>query len=282
MSANGVVKFNYIFSGPEHGWRETWYVKVTSPNLDTAMTGFETTLAARRVLLGAECSIKATEASVEFDDEGVPVLNDSYIKNQNAQGYQSEASADLDIDLVTTCYTVTRQRRRYCHMRGIWDSIEVQGGKFLVPQGSTWTTKFNSWRDAMIGLGAGWVTSIKSVPFNISTVTQLAGGQVRIVFAAPGPWEVKIPTRPVQIRINTNRQPSALSGKQVVVVEDATTCVVQPRMAILPVAPIGWRAYTYTFDFSQIKFMDQYRIGRRATGRPLLVGPGRRKGRSKV
>jgi hypothetical protein len=271
-----VYKCNYVFSGPDHGWRETWFIQQSfSSGLQAALALFATTVGSRRLLLGAQASIKAIEASCEQDDVGNPVLNDSILQYVYQNGYSSEDCADLDLTVVTNCSTTLRNHSRNVYLRGFWDSIEVQGGKYVPPPGSTWTAKYNSWVAAMAAIGVGYLNGIKSVGFPITTYTQLVDGQVGLTFAAPGPWAAGVPSKPVQIRINTSRQKSVLSGIQIVQPLTATTANTVDKIAVFPFTGVGWRAFTYTKQFLITPNIDPRRIGRRAVGRPLLVTAGR-------
>lgn len=269
------IKASYVFSGPDHGWRETWYFQQTDTALSTAYNTFNSTVPSRRLLLGAQASIKAIEVSVELDAAGQPVLNDSLPGYIYQQGFQSEDCADLDLAVLTLCASTGWNRRRFIYLRGFWDSIEVQGGKYVPPPGSTWTAKYNSWVAAMNAIFVGWLTSTKSAPFPITGYTQQANGQVRITFAGPGPWAAGVPALPVQIRINTARQPSKLSGLKVVQPLTATTCDTIDKIAVFPFTGVGWRAFVYTKAFVASPNITPQRIAKRGVGRPLLVSRGR-------
>lgn len=271
-----VIKANYVFSGPDHGWRETWFFQqAMSAGLVAAITTFQTTAASRRLLLGAQASIKAVECSVELDDAGQPVLNDSILNYIYQNGFSTEDCADLDLAVVTNASSALRDKSRNIFLRGFWDSIEVQGGKYVPPPGSTWATKYGSWVAAMQAIQVGYLRGVKSAAFPITGYTQTVDGHVNIVFAGPGPWAAGLPVTPVQIRINTGGQTSTLSGIQIVQPLTATTCVTVDKIAVFPFTGTAWRAFTYTKSFVLTPNIDPRRIGRRAAGRPLLVSVGR-------
>lgn len=273
-----IVKANYVFSGPDHGWRESWFfLSPFSAGLNAAYNAFVATVPTRRLLLGAQASIKAVECSFETDDANQPVLNDSILNYIYQNGFQSEDCADLDLAVVTNCSNAVRTRSRNIFLRGFWDSIEVQGGKYVPPPGSTWSAKYGSWVDAMKALAVGWVRGTKSAAFPINGYTQLADGQVAITFAAPGPFVgVPVGTKR-QVRFNTAGQKSTLSGLQIVSVQSATLAWTIDKIAVFPFTGVGWNAFTYTKAFELSPNIDPRRIGRRAVGRPLLVSVGRAK-----
>jgi hypothetical protein len=281
MPVLAVIRASYVLECAGHGARETWFFQQSSDNLDTAIQTWETTLDARRLLVGAQGQVKAIELSIETGTDGNPFLGDSVISYQYLNGYTQEDMADPELALLFKNQTATRQRRRNSYLRLIWDSIEIQGGKYIVPQGSTWQTKLQNWKAKMLAIPVGYLQGTRGAQVPLVSYTQEAGGQVSITFG--GNIFAALPIGSKQrIRIYSARQSSQLAGQQIVIINSATTCTTVDKIAVLDFTGVGWTGSVYTYAFQQTPFMDDQKIVRRKIGRPLLVSAGRARARART
>jgi len=281
MAVPAVIRASYIIDCPGHGARETWFFTQTSNDLTQAINTWAATTESRRLLLGAEAQLKALELSIETDTNGTPVLGDSVIQYVYLQGFQSEPLADPQLALLFKNQTADRTKRRNSYLRCIWDSIEVNGGKYIVPQGSTWQTKLNNWKAKMLAIPIGYLQGTRGPRVGLTGYTTPADGHSVLTFASGIFTSLPVGTK-TSIRISTARQPSQLTGKQVVQVLSSTTCQLVNATALLPFTGVGWTGSLYAYQFIVTPFMDDQKVVERHIGRPLLESPGRRKGRARV
>jgi hypothetical protein len=271
-----IIRNSYVFEGRGKGWRETWFTNPTNPSLDAALTLWLTTTTKRAALLGTDYNLKAAECSVELDATNQPVLGDSAVKYLGITTPTNEGGADVDLSLLMRISTADRTRHRNVFMGGIWDDIEADGGRYE-PNNPVdpWVTLLNTFKTAMIGIGAGWIGTTKGPKVGINSAIQNANDHVDIVFAAPGPFGAGPYPPRTKVRINTAKVKSRLSGETIVSVTSATTCTTIDKMAIFAGPTVGWYGFVHTLGFVQGVTYDDLKIARRKRGRPLLVTPGR-------
>jgi hypothetical protein len=280
-----------------YGFKETWFSQYNSNDLSAPFNYLYTVLAPKKnQIMGDQSSIVSCEVSVELDNgtPPQPVLGDSMLKDGPAGSALQADSADPDVALLLRCSNSTRQRRRNVFVRGIWDSIEIQGGRFS-PGSATgaWQTYWNAYIAALQGMGdvgiqgAGWLRTDKNIITAINTyknpvvsAIQDANGFVDITFMNNMTWPNGLNQRN-KVRINTARVKSSLSGSLIVVPSSATLCKTAFPVAIFTQPTTAWYGYTVSVSFQTITFYDPERITVRRAGKISGVTPGRAKARPK-
>lgn len=279
-----IIRNAFVFEGRGHGWKETWFSKQDTGTLDDPIVYMRGTMAPKRAkLLGAEYTLKAVECSVELDDNvpARPVIGDSAISYVDIAGFFNEGGADPALAILMKCQNSTRVKRRNTYLRGFWDSVEIDGGKY-VPTNPTnpWITFMNDFTSGLLGMGssgsrgAGWLTRTRNLGVPISSVTQNAGNNIDIVFATAVTWPQGV-GQINRLSINTARQSTKLKGTWSVVPTDATHATTVDKIAIFPTTTVGWKGFTGSFAFQVITFYDDQKVTKRAPGRPLLEFRGR-------
>lgn len=279
-----VVRVSYILECPGHGARETWFFGISpGQTLGDALEIWRPTAEKRRLLLGATAKLKAIEASIEFNDAGEPVLGDSAISYAYLSGFQSQALADPNLALLLKAQTAGRMRRRNQYLRMIWDSVELEGGQYTVPQGSTWQTKIESWKASMLAIpgGVGYMQSTRSAQVNLTSYVQNVDGTVNLTFGG-NLFPLTDVGKKRRVRIYTARAKSQLAGMLVVQVLSQTTAVTVNRIAVLDQPVTGWTGSVYTYAFTPTPIIDDQKIVEHLIGRPLLESRGRRPVRARI
>lgn len=279
-----VIRNSFVFEGRGHGWKETWFSQQATNSLDDAETYMRDVMAAKRAkLLGAEYTLKAVETSIELDDStpAKPVIGDSAISYVDRDGFVNEGGADPALALLMKCQSATRVKRRNTYMRGFWDSVEIDGGKYVPTNPvNPWQTFLNDFVAGLAGMGssglrgAGWLTNNRNAGVPITSAVQTIDNNIVITFASAVTWPQGIGFAN-RLTINTARQTSKLTGTWTVVPTDATHCTTVDKIAIFPTTTVGWKGFTASKTFQVITFYDDQKITKRAPGRPLLEFRGR-------
>lgn len=288
------IRGTFIFGGTEHGWEEILCFEQSDDNLTTAIGTMDTIAELRKVLLGAEYYIKAVRAQVVLDNAGNPIKGGSRVSRKRYTSPLNMPGDNPDSALLLSFYNTKSTKHRNMFMGGIWDDIDVQGGRFVnTPAG--WISAFNSWRTAIQTImgtpttypegpaAAGWINSIKSPAYPVVGYT--SGASQYITFTLTGnPFAGMTNGQTTTVRFSkmagTNK--SVLNRLMPVRVLTDNTCItVYPIAAAPSVADVG-RMYRYTYQLLKAPAINPEEIRTRERGRPLLVSPGRRGNRAKT
>ena len=287
---------NFDMNG--RGWKETWFSQQATGDLTPALNYLINTLTYKRKdILGAQAEVTSVEASIEIDDAGKPFLGDSALKDVGVPGSVGNDADSPDVAVLLRCSNSTRQLRRNVFVRGIWDSIDLYGGKFVpAGGGAPWQTNWNAWIAALQGmggvgtLGAGWlhsspivITTLVPPTYKNPIVSAVsdADGFITITFQGDMVWPMGIGQRN-RVRINTARVKSQLAGQLLVVPTSSKIAVTAAPIGIVEKTTTGWYGFTSSFAFQPITFYDPERITNRKVGKVSGVTPGRARARART
>ena len=99
--------------------------------------------------------------SLETGADGKPVLGDSKLRELIYSGNTQEPAAEADLGLLLRFQGPQGLSHRNVFMRGIWDSVESNGGGYL-PNTQGWSSAMNQYCAALVAHPVGWIHSVKA------------------------------------------------------------------------------------------------------------------------
>lgn len=275
-----VFKGTIIFSGPNHGWTESWYQSRNIGDYTGALADLDTLALQRAQLLGNQNSVTGIRVSaIDAKNDGVA----------NGKKYAPAPAQDCDSDEPDACVVLYAhdqqfQRRKCCFLRGIPDAIDIQFGT-LTTDPCGWQKQLDRWWGRITNKTNpyGWIGRPAAGPTrsNVTGYVTDASGNVTITFATPLFGATPVGTR-VKVGLSGINAPakSVLNGQQVVTVAAANSCVTVYPIAVFPFDHGGVGL------FSPLEFIPAFdytlsRIGTRRVGAPLLASRGRQRVRGR-
>jgi len=275
-------KCTWIFSGNLKGWTETLYHQPTSGQFADTVAAVAVVNPFRAALLGKECEILAERVQQVQDAAGAKVLRtgDTF-QNNPIVGNANEPAAAIDVCVEMDFLDSGKTRHKTLFLGGVWDSIESNFGVYQPTP--VWNNTLDSWKNAVITQGFGWLGRVPSAPFAITSVTQNADGFVDIVTGG-NPFPGGASNTPVNVTISgvkTQGGPSQINGSHPVLPTGLNACTTVKQIAILPYVA-GGNLHTFTFNFIATAAINPEKIVYHKRGAPLLQSRGRARVRSKV
>lgn len=269
-----IIKVTFFFEACPKGWTESWWVDRPDANLRNAYAQSLDVAGKRANLLGEGAVLKAIRVSSES------LNNDSYLiyvnLTPNPIGTDEFAPdlADLDIAVLTVAHGDDYRKRKHTFLRGFWDSIEVNGGKFDGPNKAAWVMRFNNWATALKTAEYGWIGTESRLTSDLTGYT--VDAQNRVVFTlkddlflAPDFGEK------TNIRIGFLPCNNSLNGVHVVTITSANSVTTYKPTPAIPYTT-GGKFTISEYGFIELEEMGPQKIVPRKSGAPLLVTPGRR------
>lgn len=274
-----VFKCTMIFSGPQHGWTESWWNNWPSNDYNAMMDDFQKLALNRAQLLSNQTQIIGLRVSIEG------LKNDGFARYVAFDiGGQSPAcdSDEPDACVVAHAYDANYARKKAVYLRGIPDAIDIQFGK-LVTDPCDWGKNFRSYT-GKLRTGYGWMGRPATGPTrqNVTGYTvDVATGQVIVTFAG-NLFGVTPVGSHVVVTINGINKPakSVLSGQIIGFVDANNVFRSELPIAVFPYGSGGHGLYAPP-EFIAAKDTSLSRIGTRRVGAPLLASRGRGRARAK-
>lgn len=276
------IGYTNIFDLIGHGAQETLYFQNSATdNLEDMLTLVQPLTDKRRLLLGAQASIKAVKCFVAETAEGVMNPRQSLLKKMFLPGNAGQGSAENSISLQVQFISADKKQKKLMNMVAPWAKIFTNQDAFdNSPPG--WLANWNSWQSAVIAAGMGWYRTTWSVNYIINGYTlDPTSGLVTLAFPAGGPVWPRGLNEPQKVKIRFPGK-STLDGIHVVVPLDATHAVIGTPLGTRPFSVAG------TLQIPSRSFITVRGGGgqvdgiirpqnpvRRKRGRPLLAGRGR-------
>lgn len=269
----GAIKVTFFFSANQRGWTESYYQQTDNIDLQIAWTQANDIAIQRAALLGKQAKIFAWRCSNEAEK------NDAFLDYKDRVGV-SQDCADLDISIQARFENVNNTRYKFTFLRGFWDTIEVEGGRFTGKGSAAFTTAFSDWLAALRARSYSWKTRRATGPSSdIQTYAQNTNGTVKItlkdVISPPAALNSKN-----LARISGVNKGSALNGQQLVQITGASEVTTVDRIAVFPYVSGGVVKLSDT-GYSLIDFATPQKVVPRKSGAPLLATRGRRPARAR-
>lgn len=233
-----IIKTTFNFAGFEQGWSETFYWSQSTTNLQTAEDTIRPIAQKRAKLLSVGYMLTVVRNAVVVSDTGSRVKRRTDIFEPRLIGITTWPAATPNLCLFLDWQTADNTQRKAQYLRGIPSGLG-EFGKLPNMGYSNFSTMFNAWTAAMIGLGAGWLITT-ATPQNTAIVESYtmdeATGIVTFTLKAPGlTWPngngfkqrvyVSLPGK------------SPLDGNIVVIPADATHCTTAESIGVHPFQP---------------------------------------------
>lgn len=256
-----------------YGWSEVHYKQVGSSNplLDVQLNNFILGVSsARQTLLGQDCFIVGHRVSYKTP-LGI-ASNGKRQKLSGAAGHNGSAPAlSLAVEFQNNDFT----KSRICHMRGFWDSVEVDE-VYRGDLDSDWTARLTAWVEALKA-GYGWLTKDPAL--------SAVGNCLGYVLGTDGRATITLdPTTPMPLAVVGTKQFVSLSkfNNSRSILNRSLQVVVESQVLLKTVKQIGAVENTSTgrFNFRSTSFVaysgsDSISLGERRMGKPLNRRPGR-------
>lgn len=273
-----IFKGTMIFSGPQHGWTESWWTSQPTNSYSFVSDLLDGLIRARAPLLGNQATIIGKRVSRE------DLLNEGFseyvlVTNQNQS--PSCDSDEPDACVVAHAYDDTFSRKKAVFLRGIPDSIDIQFGK-LVTDPCDWGKAFATYAKK-ITAGWGWMGRAPGPVPRANLTGYVTSGQNQLTFTLDAPLFAAEPVgKKIKVTFGSINKPakSVLNGQQVVFVLSPTTCQTVFPTAALPYVNGGHCLYEPP-QFNAANSMNYSRIGTRRVGAPLLASRGRLRARGR-
>lgn len=274
-----VFKVTMIFSGPQHGWTESWWNNWPNNDYNAMMADLNKLALNRQQLLSNQTTIIGLRVSLEG------LKNDGFAKYVSYDvGNTSPAcdSDEPDACVVAHAYDNNYARKKAVYLRGIPDAIDIQFGRLVIDP-CDWGKNFARYL-AKITSGYGWMgrPAVGPTRRNVTGYTvDVNTGQVIVTFDGNLFGATPVGTH-VVVTINGINKPakSVLSGQIIGFVDAANTFRTELPIAVFPYGSGGHGLYAPP-EFIPAFDMSLSRIGTRRVGAPLLASRGRGRARAK-
>lgn len=279
------LKATLFFEGRGRGWTESYW-RPGAPGDHDAQVDITMALAAHRAqLLGRECWIKAYRISTEGTGPDALLkyveLRHKGKKTTGPDGIAALApqAAQPDVGLLVRCSNIGRTKHKYIFLRGIWDVVENEHGKYTpTPE---WNPLFQKYAEHLEANEWGWYGVGSKIKSRLVSATRDAKDQVTFVFVDDMVAADQVGKR-TRVRISgVNNGKSELNRTHVVEVLDRKTLKTEYTTSC-PTHVVGGFGATQVMQFIDIKHVDDQKIVTRECGAPLLESPGRQKARRRA
>lgn len=278
------LKITLFFQGEGKGWTESYWRP--GPGGDhEAQIGPTLGLARLRAqLLGKECHIKAYRISTEGTGPDallkyIDIRHELPVGQAGAPVGKIPTAAQPDVALLLRCSNLGRTKHKFIYLRGIWDMVEDEHGKYKPTV--AWTNAMTSFINNLEGNDWGWFGVTAKTKSRLVSATRDAKDQVTFVFTDDLIPDGMVGKR-TRVRISgVNNGKSALNRTHVVEVVDRKTVKTEFTTACPNIVIGGFGAHQ-VYDYIDIKHADDQKIVTRECGAPLLESPGRAKARNRA
>lgn len=291
MAAPNYYKCEIIWNCINRGWTESYYLYAeaagfqapsaqnpnNSENFTAINTFFKEKLVTPRALLsGKECVVVATRISGVKRQLGLAPNDGAFLDYKNMpKSNQSETSDNPPSTLVTTIYNAATSYKHQIHIRGIWDSVDIQGGVLDLPQ--NFLTVFQSYATAVTKPGWGWISRRGPQTAAVTDYAVLVpSGAIMFTFDKPIFGLLDVGTHKSISISGLNFGQSVLNGPHTVLVKSTTTAQTVAKIAVDPFVEEGKVRYNPAL-FVQNALADATKVGSRDTGGSIFLGRGRAK-----
>lgn len=277
-------KATFVFELHQHGWTESYHTDNEVVGLAQILVLADNLAKARAELLGKEAILKAIRVSSEDEK------NDALLRYVNYKGIgigDNPAVAppecdDPDTAVQVRCENVFGNRHKLIYLRGIWDDINIEGGK-LKKIDLVWNTRFDFFAGKLKADWGWW--GVDAQPKRTQVITGYTVSPEGIVTITTGgdffqAGEIG-PDKFVKARISRlNRSQSELSGEVILNPLTATTAKTVSTYGLYPFSSNG-RIVISGYRVWDMATVIQQKIVTRRAGAPLLESRGRAKKRSR-
>lgn len=271
-----VKKVTFVFDGRQCGWTESYYLE-SGEDHKKVMELAKDIATPRARLLGAEASIKAIRISTEGVD------NDGMLEyTPDLRGNLQKPCAQRDVCLMVRCENAGHNAWRNMFMRGIWDEVEDEQGRYIGRKNKAWREAFDSYQLLVCDRGWGWMHASRGHLGKVKSLAKgesvpEAAGEDTLVYTLHNPAFAAgdvTDRKQIQVRVTGINGKSTANGLKVVQ-------IIAPDKfeTVKPLAAGKYRhggfVVGYTYTLADIATMHDAKVVSRETGAPLLESAGR-------
>ena len=186
-----LMKTTFSFAGLEQGWSETFYWNAVSDDLAVAETLVDPLAKKRAKLLASGYTLTVVRNANIANTVGTKLKRVTDLAEPRYAGISTWKPSQPNVALMCVWQTGNNRASKKQYMRGVPAGIG-DAGKMPDLAYSTFLSNFNSWREAMIQFGAGWlVGEVARVATILSYTVNPTTAQVTFALS-PGlaPWPV--------------------------------------------------------------------------------------------
>lgn len=277
------VKATFAFALNQFGWSESMWTEIGSSDLEEGYNKAKALAMERKELLGKQAILKAIRVSDES------VKNDAILRYVDYTASEVEHESpekklpscdEPDAAILVVCRSLDGKAKKHVFLRGIWDDVDIMGGKFDKANAEYWK-RFQSWKNTYIKGQWGWPGIDPALKKNAIITNYAQDDLGRVTFVLVGAPFVGVPAQStVQVRISKLNGSSVLNGQQLVTVLSDVSCRTVAGVGVKPFSSDGKLTYN-TSKFYATVTMDLQKIVTRRVGAPLLESAGRQRRRAK-
>jgi len=276
-----IYQYGLVMQCGGKGWKEIYY-RVSSGSIETTRTIAETLASKRAFCNGADVLIEACTVTdpISAGRQGVV-----WYFNPNKNGVDGQTSGgavgpsvSINIGYRNNAQNLTRR----IQMRGVWDTAVTFFNQLNTPAYANWFSQFAQLRSYLLNQNFGWITrpraAVSQCSYVIPTDTELP----QFTFQSDFFPEEEVNTFQSVRFSRFNGSNSVLNRELVVFVTSRFQATSSLPLAAGPMTAPG-RCLRYGApEFVGADDIGVERVGRRATGRPLLRTPGRSRARART
>lgn len=241
-----IFKLTWAFSGPDHGATESWYFYRPTQSVQDAFAFIDDLKDKRKVLLGAQWSMKAQRVALIKNNDGTNVTRVSKLSKFSLTSPISMPAAETNISLQVLCADSNQVFKKLTFLAGPWDIIFPFADSYDPSKGN-WSTYFNAYASSLIAHNCGWMHAATTFQLPITGYTFSATtGHTTFTLAAPGfSWVAGVPVR-VSVSFPLSKSP--LDGTYLVVpIDNVLAITAKPMPASTFVVPGTMKIQAGTF-----------------------------------
>ena len=272
-----LCKATMVFEMNARGWTESLWKNFADGISLATVWNSANSLAGKRVeLLGDQARIKAIRVSDEA------VKNDAFLKYTDILPHTGKDCDEPDASILLTLRDGASKRFKHIFLRGIWDDVDVKGGKLVTTAGD-YDQRLVAYVDQITQNSWGWwgINKAAKRTANIIGYTTNSDGQVvfsldKNLFEA-GQDKERVPVRISKLN---GEDGSVLNGEIIVIVTGLAACKTVDSVGVLPYKSPGVMTFNPK-EFIQAVNGTPQKICTRRVGSPLLESRGRARRRKK-
>jgi len=194
-------------------------------------------------------------------------------------GTSGQNSDAIDTTLIIRARNADYTRWKTIFLRGIWDAVVDQGGRYLtVP---AFDSLLKAWSRQLFNDGWGWLGVGTRRVANVATVTQGPTNRPAITFDADIFPTPVAPVKNVQVRFTGLAGATQINGLKLVTPTATNACTLAKPLLFFPYLGGGRATYSPKDTFIPIADATSVSgVGERKAGRVPFVPPGRQKVRA--
>lgn len=281
-----VIRLTAFFKDDDgHGWSETHDKDggTTIVSLTTFLAAFNSLMQSfRRPLLGGDAFYIGCRASYKTSNGAI--AGDNIELDPPMRGPQTSGGVTVNMDAAEVAVKMRFRNdgstaRSDVYVRGMWRQVIDAGVlDFTSPTGAEWKNRADTYANALISNGYGWVGTNPTTTSRgkVTGYTANANGTVTLNLTQQNGVPLPVAGTRLAIKFARINRSKSILNRVLVCVVDVGAAAVTTTEQISPADFETEGTYVATVKgFIPYAAMSYYKLARRKTGRPFGVAPGR-------